>query len=215
MPVYRENHVDMSTFDRILGDILDFVRRFLWWKTKTETIKRKPFRSIQKPLLGREGTATLVLGRDTPRAVRTWIFSPLRGQQAAIDALHTDPCNDIHVYLDFLGPLANAPETKQTNWTLSQRKKREKGEAFLTHRIQVLKASHMLNAHGFYDYKLLFWQDYDFYRPGTGDPERWAITTVDRLMHRLLSSKDIDWESVIQDIREEVLGKYQQRHRAA
>jgi len=205
----------MNTFDRILGDILDFVRRFLWWKTKAESVKRKPFQSIQKPLTGKEGVARLVLGRDTPRAVRTWIFSPYRGQEEALANLHADALDDIHIYLDFLGPLANAPETKKANWTVSQRKTREKGAAFLTHRVQVLKASHMLNAHGFYDYKLLFWKDYDFYRPGTGDPERWAVTTVDRLIHQLLTGSSVDWEPTIEDIRQEVLGKYQQRHRAA
>ena len=203
----------MNTFDRILGDILDFVRRFLWWKTKTESVKRKPFQSIQKPISGKEGIATLVLGRDTPRAVRTWIFSPFRRESLNVPS--ADVLSDVHIYLDFLGPLANTPETKQMNWTLSQRKKREQGEAFLTHRIQVLKASHMLNAHGFYDYKLLFWKDYDFYRAGTGDPERWAVATVDRIIHQLLTNGDIEWEPVVEEIRKEVLGKYQQHHRAA
>ncbi|MEL6136856.1 MAG: hypothetical protein AAFR42_05540 [Cyanobacteria bacterium J06628_6] len=201
----------MATFDRILGDILDFVRRFLWWKTDKTAVKHKPFQSIRKPITGDTGIACLVLGRDTPRAVRTWIFSPRRRQNDAVAGLKSNPLDDIHVYLDFLGPLANAPETKQMHWNLSQRKTREKGEAFLTHRVQILKASHMLNAHGFYDYELLFWQDYDFYRPGSGDPERWAVAAVDRLVYRILSNSELDWESAIANIRQVVLGTYQPR----
>lgn len=200
----------MAVFDRILGDALDFIRRFLWWKESKTTEKPKPFQAIRKPIQGDSGIISLVLGRDTPRAVRTWIFSPYNTQNTAYTRVSVT-LKDIHIYLDFLGPLPNAPETKQTYWKLSQRKAKEKGEAFLTHRIQILQASHALNGHGFYDYELLYWGDFDFHRQDTGDAERWAIATVDRLAHRLLIDPNVDWAEEISGIRERVMGSYESR----
>lgn len=202
----------MAVFDRILGDILDFIRRFLWWEAEAKEVKAKPFQTIQRPIQGDSGIIRLVMGRDTPRAVRTWIFSPRNHQSGNLSKIET-PLDDIHLYLDFLGPLPNAPETKKMTWTLSQRKAKEKGNTFLTHRIQILKASHLLNAHGFYDYELLFWKDYDFYRPGAGDPERWAIAAIDRVAHCLLIDDKINWESIVEEMRQRVIGTYQEKNR--
>jgi hypothetical protein len=202
--------ITMAVFDRILGDILDFIRRYLWSQADSSSVKPKPFEAIQKPIQGSNGVIRLVIGRDTPRATRTWIFSPYNlVNQSLTHVLY--PLDDIHIYLDFLGPLPNAPETKKTYWELSQRKAKEKGEEFLTHRIQILRASHMLNAHGFYDYELLFWKDYDFYRQGLGAAERWAIAAVDRVAHRLLVDPNMNWEKDIEEIRQVVLGAYQSR----
>jgi hypothetical protein len=197
----------MAVFDRILGDALDFIRRFLWWKTEKDgEPTKKPFQVIRTPVKGDFGQISLVIGRDTPRAVRSWIFSPYNFQTTTL-AQVKEPLDDIHIYLDFLGPLPNAPETKKTHWQLSQRKASERGEAFLTHRVQILKASHMLNAQGFYDYELLYWNDYDFHRPGTPEPERWAIAAVDTLAHRLLTQPNPDWATELEAIRQTVLGQ--------
>jgi hypothetical protein len=200
----------MTAFDRILGDILDFIRRFLWWKTDKKTIKRQPFVVVQKPMQGPQGQLSLVIGRDTPRAARTWIFSPTVTDVNTLADLQAARL-DIHIYLDFLGPLPNAPDSQKKHWELSQRSADQRGEAFLTHRIQILQASRILNEHGFYDYELLFWKDYDFYRANAGDPERWAIATVDRIARQLLTTTNLNWEADIEATRQFVLGAYQPR----
>jgi hypothetical protein len=200
----------MAVFDRILGDILDFIRRFLWWKTDKKVVKRQPFVVIQKPIQGTRGQLSLVIGRDTPRAARTWIFSPTVEQVNTVSDLQ-DARLDIHIYLDFLGPLPNSSESQKKHWEVSQQQAEQREEAFLTHRIQILKASRQLNEHGFYDYELVFWKDYDFYRVDSGDPERWAIATVDRVARQLLTTASIDWDADIESTRQFVLGAYQPR----
>jgi hypothetical protein len=82
-----------------------------------------------------------------------------------------------------------------------------------THRLQILKASHFLNANGFYDYELVYWNDYDFYMPMNLSPEQVARILVDKLAHQCLQIPNpmeieaADWESKIQGIWQEIRGR--------
>jgi hypothetical protein len=176
-------------FDRIVEDALNFIRRLLWWRSGKETERPKPFRSMRTHS-GEWGTISLVIGRDTPRSVRTWVYSPKRrdySQSAKTNSLYTQ---DLHFYLDFLGPLPNVNTSGAFQERLERDALRRKGGKILTHRLLILKASHFLNANGFYDCELVFWGDYDFYLPGTVDPKTGAILVLDKLVSSCLRMDD-------------------------
>ena len=63
--------------NHILKDILSFIRRFLQWKANPNDQRAKPFTSM-RTIHGHTGLISLVEGRDTPQAVRTWSYSPKR-----------------------------------------------------------------------------------------------------------------------------------------
>ena len=150
-------------FDRIIEDSLGFIRRMLWSRMD-ETIVKKTFQPTQSQE-GEFGYIYLLEGRDTPRAVRTWMYSPRRKHLNSTSMVATSIPMDLHIYMDFLGPLPKA----DTPRAIAERKRieeqRQKGSSVNTHRLQILKASHFLNADGLYDCDLIFWKDFDFYRP--------------------------------------------------
>jgi len=154
-------------FDRVLEDSLGFIRRKLWSENSQETTKKafQPTKSIG----GEFGVIHLLSGRDTPRAIRTWMYTPKRQKLNAAQMVATSIPMDLHLYVDFLGPMphSNAPSAVQERGV--RENQRQKGGSVPTHRLQILKASHFLNRDGFYDYDLVFWKDMDFYPPqGSG-----------------------------------------------
>lgn len=173
-------------FDRILEDVLGFIRRLLWWREYGTESGNKPFQSMQL-IPGEFGLISLVEGRETPRAVRSWIYSPKRCDLNATTPVVRKPNDDLHIYLDFLGPLpdSDSPRARQ-EWQMRQQQRRV-GENVYTHRVQILRASHFLNQHGFYDYELLYWEDFDFYWPGRQSPDFLARLTVDKLAYHCLN----------------------------
>jgi hypothetical protein len=196
-------------FDRILEDALGFIRRFLWWRSnKTESI-RQPFQSM-RVIHGESGIISLVEGRDTPRAVRSWIYSPKRLDLNSAKPVVRKPSDDLHIYLDFLGPLLGleTPSAKQERQ--ERQLKRRLGEKVPTHRLQVLRASHFLNEHGFYNYELIYWEDFDFYWPTGQQPEFLARIATDKLAHHCLNQANVfelsaeDWANLLQSIWQEI-----------
>jgi hypothetical protein len=155
---------------------------------------------------GEVGIISLVEGRDTPRAVRSWIYSPKRCDLNATRPVAGKPSDDLHIYLDFLGPLpgSNTPMAEQERQ--ERQLKRRLGEKVFTHRVQVLRASHFLNEHGFYDYELIYWEDVDFYWPSGQTPEMLARIAVDKLAYHCLNQADVfdispeDWSALLQSI---------------
>lgn len=135
---------------------------------------------------GEWGMVHLVIGRDTPRAVRTWIYSPKRWQMPETQKRVQETPNDLHFYLDFLGPLPHL----NTQRALSERQvrdtQRKRGLLVPTHRIQILKASHFLNEEGFYDCELIFWGDFDFQLPNSMDAKKEALLVIDKLVVQCL-----------------------------
>ncbi|PSN18208.1 hypothetical protein C7271_13735 [filamentous cyanobacterium CCP5] len=193
-------------FDRILEDALGFIRRLLWWRSQTsESSAPKPFQSM-RAINGEYGVIALVTGRDTPRAVRTWIYSPKRLDLNSTKALVREPADDLHIYLDFLGPLPGVETPKAQQERKDRQQKRRLGEKIHTHRLQILKASHFLNENGFYDYQLIFWEDFDFFWPISQGPDHLARITLDRLAYWCLNHVDPidlsadDWAAALRSV---------------
>jgi hypothetical protein len=197
--------------DRILEDALGFIRRLLWWRSGTDKSIRKPFRSMQV-VHGEFGLISLVIGRDTPRAVRSWIYSPKRCDLNSTNPVVRKPCDDLHIYLDFLGPLPSTDLEQLQAEGRDRRRRRKQGDRLPTHRVQVLRASHFLNENGFYDYELIFWTDFDFYWPTVLRPDTAARQAIDRLAYRCLRVVNVfdlsadDWALMLQEIWQEVRG---------
>lgn len=199
-------------FDRILEDILGFIRRYLSWQQYPEAAQRKPFTSMQT-VESITGVIALVEGRDTPRAVRSWIYGLKRIDLNSTRMVVSQIPDDLHIYLDFLGPLPNVDTPRSREEALTRKRLRSAGERVPTHRLQILKASHFLNQDGFYDYELVFWQDYDFYLPITLSPDRIARILTDKLAYRCLAIANpfklegSDWEQLIYGIWQEIRGQ--------
>lgn len=192
-------------FDRILEDVLGFIRRLLWWREHETESVNKPFQSMRL-IPGEFGVISLVEGRDTPRAVRSWIYSPKRYDVNSTTPVVRKPNDDLHIYLDFLGPLPNSDSPKAQLERQERQLQRRQGEKVFTHRVQILRASHFLNQHGFYDYELIYWEDFDFYWPGPQSPEFLARLAVDKLAYHCLNQADAfeilpeDWSALLRSI---------------
>ncbi|MEO1352105.1 MAG: hypothetical protein AAFW84_25430 [Cyanobacteria bacterium J06635_15] len=158
--VHFQGH-DAMLFDRILEDSLGFIRQTLWSR-EGEATTNQPFQ-ITKSIDGEFGFIHLLDGRDTPRAVRTWMYSPRRQKLNSAKMVVVSTPMDLHIYMDFLGPLRDTQTPKAIEKKKEITEKRQRGISINTHRLQILKASHFLNADGFYDCELVFWQDIDCY----------------------------------------------------
>lgn len=189
-------------FDRIIEDVLGFIRRLLWWRSGKDTSIKKPFASM-RTIDGVTGVIMLVEGRDTPRAIRSWIYSPKRINLNSTKMVAGQALQDLHIHLDFLGPIA---QRKAATLLESPAPQRKPGARQDTHRLQILKASHFLNQEGFYDYELVFWQDCDFYLPIQMTPDRLAQIAVDKLAYACLNVANPleltqeNWEAMVQEI---------------
>jgi hypothetical protein len=207
-------------FDRILEDILGFIRRFLWWQADPSENNRQPFESMQK-VEGDFGVISLVEGRDTPRAVRSWIFSSKRIELNSTCMVAKNCPDDLHFYLDFLGPLPHSNSTRSQQEAEERKARRRTGQRVDTHRLQILQTSHFLNENGFYDYKLVFWRDYDFYLPIGLTPDKIARILTDKLAYRCLAIANPlelepeNWETLIDEIWQEIRGSQFARHARA
>jgi hypothetical protein len=196
-------------FDRILEDILGFIRRFLWWQSSKAASIHKPFKSM-RTIDGEYCIASLVEGRETPRAVRSWICSPKRLDLNSTKLVVQQSSDDLHIYLDFLGPLPGVDSPKTSEERQARQQQRRLGEKVYTHRLQILKASHFLNENGFYNYELIYWEDFDFYWPTGQQPEFLARLVIDKLAYHCLSQVDVfeispeDWAMLLRSTWKEV-----------
>ena len=121
--------------------------------------------------------------------------------------------NDLHIYLDFLGPLPGVSTPKTQKEIKARQESRRAGLSVKTHRLQILKASHFLNADGFYDYELIYWADYDFYLPINLNPDQVARMLIDKLAHHCLQMtnpmdlESPEWEAKIHELWQEIRGR--------
>lgn len=198
-------------FTRSLNDSLGSLRRFLRRRSEVPSpATRQPFQPI-RTVTGEDGIISLVEGRNTPRALRSWIYCAKRCDLHSARPVVRKPLSDLHIYLDFLGPVpqGRSPKRQQERQEF-QRQRHLKG--LPTHRIEILKASHFLNEHGFYDYELLFWGDFDGFWPDAQHPDHLAQMAADRLAHRCLQLVDpLDlsqaaWTAIVQAIWQESQG---------
>jgi len=203
-------------FDRILEDSLGFIRRKLW-SEKTDTVVKKPFQPT-KSISGEFGIIHLLEGRDTPRAVRTWMLTPKRQKMNSAHMVATSTPMDLHIYTDFLGPLPHNTTPSAMEERGKAESQRQRGLAVPTHRVQLLKASHFLNSEGFYSSEVLHWQDVDCYPPeGSNLPpkavNKIAMRFTDALAFRCLTiAKPMkmsapEWTQVIDEVLAEVKAK--------
>ena len=206
-------------FDVLLQDLLGFIGRLLRWRENPQDNRPKPFQSMRM-LEGDFGIISLVEGRDTPRAVRSWIFSSKRLKMNSTRMVATTAVgDDLHIYLDFLGPLPGVTTTKSQKEVQARQASRRAGLPVKTHRLQILKASHFLNADGLYDYELIFWADYDFYLPINLNPDQIARMLIDKLAHHCLQMTNPmelegpEWEEKIYHLWQEIRGRQFARSR--
>lgn len=204
-------------FDRIFEDSLGFIRRKLWSEQDNSGASKQPFQSA-KSISGEFGIIHLLEGRDTPRAVRTWMYTPKRQQLNSAQMVATSIPMDLHIYTDFLGPLphVNTPSAIEEREAIANQ--REKGLSVPTHRVQLLKASHFLNDAGLYDLEILYWQDIDCSPPaGSGLSDKTSRKIAMRLTDSLafkclelaspLKTESETWESAIADLLEDARAK--------
>ncbi|WP_204139494.1 hypothetical protein [Halomicronema sp. CCY15110] len=151
-------------FDRIIEDSLGYIRRKLWSETDHDQGAKNQFQST-KSIPGEFGIIHLLEGRDTPRAIRTWMLSPKRQKMNSAHMVATSTPMDLHIYTDFLGPLPKNTTPSAMDERKLQESQRQRGLSVATHRLQLLKSSHFLNKDGFYTSEVLHWQDVDCYPP--------------------------------------------------
>jgi hypothetical protein len=167
--------------DRIVIDILDWVRRSLWAQRRPEL--HKPYEVIETKI-GRHGRVKRV-SRDTPRAVRTWTYIPFK------KATEGEPYK-IHICCDSLEPLPGQTRRRRGN---------------TTHRISIFKASRFLDSEGSYDSELLFQWDADL-QGNQPYPSLYAVPITDKLALTLLTRKPqaIAWPLEFVLVGKEVMG---------
>lgn len=125
-------------FDRIFEDSLGFVRRTLWARSDTSGNTRQPFTSITT-YSGEHGIISLLEGRDTPRAIRTWLYRPKRRDMNSAKMVAKSTEMDLHIYCDFLGPLPAAKTPKAEEEREATKARRQRGATVPTYRIQVFQ----------------------------------------------------------------------------
>lgn len=180
---------------QLLKSLIEWVKRLLWsYRGKVP----KPYvviREKQYPL----GLLKLVEGRDTLRAIRTWIFCPKEhGRYHSIGDTAEDAM-DIHIYLDFIGSLEGHYRSSQASKELTQK---------ATHTITILKASHRLNYDGTYDYDHLFSGQYDFQGQMVTSAEVQARIACDRLaiLRGMRPIPELSWADEVEEIYRQIMG---------
>jgi len=162
--------------DRILLDILAWIKARLY---QQKASKQNPYEVLTRKR-SQYGFLCLV-ARDTPRAIRTYIFMPFRGRGS-----EGNP-SDVHIYLDTLSSLEQAKDA-----SLRSKSRHKSGKA--THKITVLLAGHWLNADDTYNADVLHEGFYDLQGRSPYE-DRQAIATIDNLVTLLLHQhhSTIDW----------------------
>ena len=179
---------------QLLKTLIEWIKRLLWsYRGKVP----KPFvalREKQYPL----GLLKLVEGRDTLRAIRTWIICPKDTDQGGKRARGEKTAMDIHIYLDFVGSIeGNRSRPVPKEWS-----------ATATHTITILKASHRLNHDGTYDYEHLFSGQYDFQGQMITAAEVQARIACDRLaiLRGMRFISDLTWADEVDEVYRQIMG---------
>lgn len=188
-------------FNRIINDIVDWVRRLLYWQ-KNE-IKHKPYKVIEAHQ-GIHGLLRLV-ERDTPRAVMTYIFTPKPTSGTNV----VNNLFDYHICLDHLWAVDTAglhvksfalnnnipsfkPLVKKPSRPLSAL-----GEP--SHTVTILKASRWLDNNGDYQTEVVYYKQFDFIgTDATPYRDKYAVPAfkdvINQLKYKRFTDLDWDWE---------------------
>lgn len=179
---------------QLLKTLVEWIKRLLWsYRGKVP----KPFVSIrekQYPL----GLLKLVEGRDTLRAIRTWIICP-KDYDSGEKRKASSSSMDIHIYLDFIGAIDGSVRSR----TISQ-----DWSATTTHTITILKASRRLNYEGTYDYEHLFSGHFDFQGQMVTAAEVQARIACDRLaiLRGMRYISDLTWADEVEEVYRQIMG---------
>ena len=203
-------------FDRVLEDSLGYIRRKLWYeKGYSPKSTQNTFQPVQS-VRGEAGVIHRLEGRDTPRAVRTWVYSPT--QQNLNSAEPATSPMDLHIYTDFLRPLPHDISPMGIEQRAFRNHQRQQNIPVLTHRLQILKASHCVTAEGFYSWDMVFWQDLDLFPPlktklSSKTADRLAMLLTDKVAFRCLEMTDPletapeAWEHIVSEVMPPVWAK--------
>ena len=199
-------------FQRLVIEGLDFIRRWLFfWRGETPSPVPKPFEKVRSFDIAHRGRLSFVVGRDTPRAVRTWIFSPV-ASSSEYNTRTTRP-RDYHLYLDECRLLTNAERLQLGMKPRHVTPKDQRPPALrYTHSIMILQASHYLTSSGQYEVSLIYQGDFDFggITPRlTKTNARIAIDLAAKLC-AVRHIPDLAWEEEIKQIYALVKGLHQE-----
>ena len=180
---------------QLLKTLLEWIKRLLWSYRGKVPAPYVSLREKQYPL----GLLKLVEGRDTLRAIRTWIICPKDTDQDGKGVADRNAPMDIHIYLDFVGSVEghNRSHPIPQEWS-----------ATATHTITILKASHQLNLDGTYNYEHLFSGQYDFQGQMITAAEVQARITCDRLaiLRGMRPIPDLTWADEVEEVYRQIMG---------
>lgn len=171
--------------NQIILDIFDWIRRSLWYRQKKVALK--PY-EILEIYPSDKGVLKLVR-RDTPRAVRTFIFTPYTRKETP--NLVQKDMRDIHICLDHLWALDS-----EQNSHLPRRVEKDFRKVSDSHAVTILEASRWIKKDGNYNSTVLYSGNYDFigsdiraYR------DKYAIPIVNDLANllRYRALPEMDW----------------------
>lgn len=185
--------------NRVLLDILNWVKQLVWWREHKIAVQPYEVISRERTLFGILKKVT----RDTPRALSTYIFTPLAPPRYSKDKHY-----DYHLCLDHLWSLDSAHKEiagklpRDYNLRYNHRH---------THCVTILQAGRWVNSSGSYYSKVLYQGYFDFM--GSYSPyeqrDRWAYAIFADLA-RALKLKEIslvDFTHEIETARTKFLGK--------
>lgn len=187
--------------NRVLLDILDWIRKLVWWRE--HKIPKRPYEilSIENTLFGLLKKVT----RDTPRALSTYILTPIAPPKYSKEKHY-----DYHLCLDHLWSLDSINNEVNSNqyklYNIDELRYRKQH----SHCVTILKASRWVNKEGEYNSQVMFQGYYDFigYNAYWNNRDRWAYSIFNDLI-RAIKTKDIsilNFNDIIENGRRKYLG---------
>lgn len=185
--------------NRVLLDILDWVKQLVWWREHKVAVKPYDIISSERTMFGVLKKVT----RDTPRALSTYIFTPFAPPRYSKDRHY-----DYHLCLDHLWSLDTLPQQLPGKTPVDYALRYNRRH---THCVTILRAGRWVNADGSYSSKVLYQGYFDFMGAYSAyeHRDRWAYAIFSDLA-RALKVKDvslIDFTAVIEAARTKFLSQ--------
>ena len=203
-------------FNRIINDIIDWVRRLLHWKRRS--LSNKPY-SIIEICVCDYGILKLVY-RDTLRAVWTYVFSPKNYPSTNVikDIFDYHICLD-HLYTiksDTVDKYKDTKQSKEFDILLSKLeatslKSRNKYNPAYTHAVTILKASKWLDGAGNYKTEIIYHNTFNFIGTDlTGYRDKYALPVFKDAVFQLKTRlfEEINWDKELNDSQKRFMGSY-------
>jgi hypothetical protein len=183
--------------NRLINDILDWIRRFLM---SNKGSVKPPYKAVRSYTIPNRGVLKLVEGRDTLRSVRTWVFSPAVNQ--ARQQMKLKRPLDWHIYLDYLQyvPIRESVAYRSlgNNKTIRIPSRTVKPASRATHTVTILRASHHPDKEGNYNVSLVCSKDFDCYQNSMVEKE--AIVLCD-LIAKLIAYRYLEGRNMSNELQ--------------